>query len=484
MNEIGKQEHRPDLSTQAAALYRQVLTETSNPASSLRREAADVLSGIPADQTLALQLYRQLVQQQPDDKVLVIQQLALESQLKTLSQTEVRQRLRPILQPLPSESGQQFTIAHALVRLEPDAEFFSVYQALIQSGVNEPFLNFRLAQLLIERNDFAAARSALAAYQATAPGASDRAPELLLADLDRRQGNLDASANRYEILISSGSQDSDLVATATRGLAGIRRSQNRFQDALDLYDRLIASHPSDFQLQLGRASIAYQAKKISATEAEAVIDRFLQTRPSENPPELYGLVGLLPANPQREALYNALIEADPANVSIQVRLIQLLATRNPDQARAQANRLMARVRQTSPDDRSNVSLLFLKGQLEQALGNLNQAEDAYQAIVHLEPDNTDALSALGGVRFQQRQLDSAAQLYSQVLKLHPDDAIALRSLAELTAAQGRPLEAIERFEQLKIQQGESGAADLTRRVHQLQEDMLRQRGFQPPWERY
>ena len=337
---------------------------------------------------------------------------------------------------------------------------------------------------MIERNDFAAARSALAAYQATAAGASDRAPELLLADLDRRQGNLDASANRYEALISGSSQDSDLVTAATRGLAGIRRSQNRFHDALDLYDRLIASHPSDFQLQLGRASVAYQAKKISATEAEAVIDRFLQTRPSENPPELYGLVGLLPANPQREALYSALIEADPANVSIQIRLIQLLATQNPNQARAQANRLIARVRQTSPDDRSNVSLLFLKGQLEQALGNLNQAEDAYQAIVHLEPGNTDALSALGGVRFQQRQLDSAAQLYSQVLKLHPDDAIALRSLAELTAAQGRPLEAIERFEQLKIQQGESGAADLTRRVHQLQEDMLRQRGFQPPWERY
>ena len=115
---------------------------------------------------------------------------------------------------------------------------------------------------------------------------------------------------------------------------------------------------------------------------------------------------------------------------------------------------------------------------------MNQAEEAYQAIVHLEPDNTDALSALGGVRFQQRQLDSAAQLYSQVLKRHPDDAIALRSLAELTAAQGKPLEAIERFEQLKIQQGESGAADLARRVQQLQEDMLRQRGFQPPWERY
>ncbi|MCY7321947.1 MAG: tetratricopeptide repeat protein, partial [Phormidesmis sp. CAN_BIN36] len=364
LNEIGKQENRPELSSQAAALYRQVLNEMPSPALSLVRETADVLSAIPAEQQTALQLYRQLVQQQPNDQVLLIQQLALESQLGTLSQAEVRQRLRPILQPLPNESAQQFAIAQALVRLEPDPEFLSVYQTLIQSGVNEPFLNFRLAQLLIERNDFEAARSALAAYQATAPGVRDRAPELLLAELDRRQGNLDASATRYEKLISSGSRDSEVVMAATRGLAGIRLAQNRFQDALDLYDQLIANNPNDLQLQLGRASVAYQAKKISETEAEAVIDRFLQARPSESPSELYSLVGLLPSNPQREALYTALIEADPNNVSVQVRLIQLLATRNPNQARAQANRLIARVRQTSPTDRSNASLLLLKGQLE------------------------------------------------------------------------------------------------------------------------
>ena len=483
LNEIGKQENRPELSSQAAALYRQVLNEMPSPALPLVRETADVLSAIPAERQTALQLYRQLVQQQPNDQVLLIQQLALESQLG-MSQAEVRRRLRPILEPLPSEPAQQFAIAQALVRLEPDPEFFSVYQTLIQSGVNEPFLNFRLAQLLIERNDFEAARSALATYQATAPGARDRAPELLLAELDRRQGNLDASATRYEKLISSGSRDSDVVMAATRGLAGIRLAQNRFQDALDLYDQLIVNNPSDLQLQLGRASVAYQAKKISETEAEAVIDRFLQARPSESPSELYSLVGLLPSNPQREALYTALIEADPNNVSVQVRLIQLLATRNPNQARAQANRLIARVRKTSPNDRSNVSLLLLKGQLEQALGNLDRADAAYQAIVNLEPDNADALSALGGIRFQQRQFDSASQLYSQVLELKPDDTIALKSLAELTAAQGKPLEAMERFEQLRVQQGGQGDSDLTRRVQQLQEGMLRQRGFQPPWERY
>ncbi|KAM3113889.1 tetratricopeptide repeat protein [Phormidesmis sp. 146-33] len=482
LNEIGKQENRPDLSAQASDLYRQVLNSTPNPSPALVREVADVLSAIPQDRQTALQLYRQLVQQQPSDKVLIIQQLALESQLGTLPQAEVRQRLRSILQPLPSSPAQQAAIAQALVRLEPDPEFLPVYQSLIQAGVNEPFLNFRLAQLLIERNDLDGAKTALAAYQATSVGSRDLAPELLLAELDRRQGNLEASAKRYETLISSSSRDSDVTTAAIRGLAGIRLAQARYEDALTLYDQLISRSPQDQQLQLGRAAIAYQGKKITETEAEAVIDRLLQARPAETPQELYTLVGLLPSNPRREALYNALIEADPSNVTVQVRLIQLLAVRSPNQARAQANRLIARVRKASPNGNNNVELLFLKGQLEQALGNLDRAEDAFAAIVNLEPDNTNALSALGGIRFQQRQFDSAASLYSQVLELNPDDLIAQRSLAELTAAQGNPLEALERFEQLQVQ----GNADpnLSRRIQQLQEDMLRQRGFQPPWERY
>ncbi|MBN8561585.1 MAG: tetratricopeptide repeat protein [Leptolyngbya sp. UWPOB_LEPTO1] len=486
LNELGRQENRPELLAQAGALYRQVLASTSNPSPTLLREIADVLGGISQERQTALQIYRQLVQQQPNNQTLVIQQLALESQLGTLNQSEIRQRLRPILQSLPNEPAQQFAIAQALVRLEPDPEFFDIYETLIQKEVSEPFLNFRYAQLLIERNEFEAARAALSRYQSTLVGARDQAPELLFAELDRRQGNLEAAAKRYETLIASASANDELKAGAVRSLAGLRLSQNRFDDALRLYDRLIADNPDDLQLQLGRTSVAYQAKKISEREAEVVLARFLQSRPSETPAELYTLVGILPSDTSREALYNALIEADPTNVPVQVRLIQLLASRDPLQARAQANRLIAKVRRTASDDRTNLSLLFLKAQLEQTLGNSNRAEDAYQAILKVEPENLDALSGLGGVKFQQRQFTSAENIYTQILEMNPDNLIAQRSLAELSAAQGQPLAALDQFERLKIQQAEQGASDLEleQRIQKLQEGMLQQRGFQPPWERY
>lgn len=489
LNELGRQQNLPALSVEAAGLYRRVLSRTPTPPASLLREAADVLSGVPQERQAALQLYRQLAQQQPNDRGLAIQLLALESQAGTISRAELRQRLRPLLQPLPQEPSQRVALAQALVRLEPDPEFLPFYQSLIQAGVAnaEPFLYFRLAQVQIEQNALTEARNTIATYQATAIGSRDSAPELLLAEIDRRQGNLVASAQRYETLLGGRPSDPAIVTAALRGLAGIRLAQNRPQDALALYDQLVARNPQDAQFQLGRASVAYQANRISLVEAEAALNNWLQTRPSNDlPPELYSLVAALPPDPRREALYNTLIEADPTNVPVQIRLVQVLVGRDPLQAQARVNQLLARVRAYAPENRSNVSLLFLQGQLSLALGNLDEADRAYRTILAVQPDNADALSALGGVRFRQRQLDEASQLYTQVLRLRPEDVTAQRSLAELTLAQGRPLEALERFEQIRLQQGAAGIADseLNRRTQQIQEDFLKQRGFQPPWERY
>ncbi|MBD2019115.1 tetratricopeptide repeat protein [Leptolyngbya sp. FACHB-36] len=484
LNELGQRQNLPALLSEAAGLYRQVLSDSSNSSPTVLREAADVLSGIPQERQYALQLYRQLVQQQPTDRALALQRLALEAQLGYLSKAELRQQLRSLLQPLPADRAQQAAIAQALVRVEPDVEFLPVYQSLLQAGVDQPFLYFRLAQLLIERNDLEGAKTALAAYQATPSASGDTAPELLFAEIDRRQGNLTASAQRYQALLNSRTTDADVQAAALRGLAGIRLTQGRSTDALALYDQLLAQNPQDLQVQLGRASVAYQAKRISATQAEAVLNTWLQNRPaSATPPELYSLVAALPPSPQRESLYTTLIEADPTNLGVQVRLVQVLASRNPAQAQAEVNRLLARSRESS--DRDSVGLLFLRGQLAQASGNFNQADEAYQRILQREPENADALSALGGVRFQQRQFDSATQLYSQVLALKPDDPVAQRSLAELAAAQGRPLAALQQLEQLQVQQTANSAdPNLSQRIQQIQENLLQQRGFQPPWERY
>jgi cellulose synthase operon protein C len=485
LNELGQRQNLPVVLAEAAGLYKQVLQETPNPSAVLLREVADVLSAIPSEQTYALQLYQQLAQQQPNDVSVSLQQVALESQLGLISRTEARQRLKAALEPFPQDLANQTAIARALIRLEPDAELLPIYQRLAQAGVNEPFLQIRIAQLLIEREDFAGANAAIAAYRATPTGAKDQTPELLLAEMERRQNNLDGSAQRYQTLIANTATDSDIQIAAIRGLAGIRLAQNRPTEALALYDQLLAKNPQDLPLKLGRTSVAYQANRISEAEAEAVLNQWLQTRPaSDTPRELYSLVGALPAADRRESLYTTLIETDPNYIPVQVRYVELLATRDPRIAKVQMNRLLARVRSSSASD--SLALFFLKGQLAQALGELDQASAAYEQILARQPENADALLALGGVQMQQRRYDAAMNLYSQVLDLQPDSVAAQRSLAELSVVQGNPLLALEQLEQIQLQLGMEGATDanLARRKQQIEENMLRQRGFQPPWERY
>jgi cellulose synthase operon protein C len=483
LNEIGKQAARPDLRNEAAQLYLESLQEKGTGDVALTREVADVLSGMPGQQTTALNLYRQLVQQNPRDRILAIRRWVLEGRAGGMPQALVMQELRPLLQPFPTDPGQQQALAQALIPLEPTVELMPIYQALLQAQVNEPFLHFRMAQLLIEQGDLASAQAAIAMYKSSPQGAKDFAPDVLLADVDRRQGNYEGAAQRYLGLLTIANLDADVAYSALRGLAGVRVVQNRAIEAVGLYDQLLQRNPGDWQLRLGRTAIAYQAKLIAEPAADAVLVEFLQFNPGQTPQEFYTLATLLPPNPTREPLYRALLQADPSNLDIQVRLIQVLSNRRPLEAQAMANRLLQQAQQmVTANPNSTMQTLFLRGRLAAALGNLRQAGDAYQAILSWQANNLEAVSALGGIRFEQREFEAASQLYSYVLAFQPDNAAAQRSLAELAAVQGKSIEAMDRFGYIQSQQG--GGPETQQRIQQLQEDFLQKRGFQPAWERF
>ncbi len=481
LNELGRQTNQPTLSAEAIALYRRALSQTANPSPALLREVADVFSGQPQERETALQIYRQLAAAQPNDRGLQIRRLALESQLGYLSKADLRQQLQPLVQPLPTDPRERRVLAQALVGLEPDPEFLPVYLALAQTEAiqAEPFLNFRLAQIFIERNDLVSARNALAAYTATSQGSRDLAPQLLAAEIERREGNADAAGRRYEAILAAN-PEADVANAALQGLAGIRLSQGRTLEALQLYDQLIARNPQDARLILGRASIAYQANQISEQAAQAVLDNWLQTRPANDaPPELFSLVGALPPSPQRERVYDQLLAIDPNSIPVQLRRIQVLAARNPAAARAQVAQLVA---QQQVSGRNDPNSLLLQGQLAQAVGDSKLAVSAYETILARDPRNVDALLGLGSVRLQQRRPDAAEPYYNAALALRPNDLGVRQALIEVKVAQDRPLIALRQLEDLQLQQlGNRGVAE---RRQQLEEDFLRRRGFQPPWERF
>jgi cellulose synthase operon protein C len=481
LNEIRTQTNDSTLAVEVAMLYRQALDQSSNPDPKLVREVADVFSGLPQEKQTALQLYRQLAASQPNDRSLIVKQLTLESQLGLIAKPDLRTRLYAALQPLPTDPTEQKQLAQALVGIEPPGpEFLPIYQNLVAAGVNVPFLNFRIAQLFIDGNNLVGARGALAAYVATPEGAKDLAPQLLAAEIERREGNLEASAQRYLGLIASNLTDQDILNAALRGLAGIRRAQNRPSEALAIYDQLIARNPQDLTLQLARTALAYDAKLITESQAEAVLNAWLQTQPSTNvPPELFTLVGALPPDSKREPLYNALVQIDPNNIPVQLRLLQVIAKRNPAEAKARVTQLVAQ-------NPNNIGAYLLQGQLAQGIGELDLASRAYETILSAQPNNVEALSALGGIRFQQRRFDSASDLYAQALALKPDDLGIRQTLISLDTARDKQLAALQSLEALQLEQMQKGvpSSDISRQMQQIQEGFLQRRGFQPPWERF
>ncbi|MBF2017627.1 MAG: tetratricopeptide repeat protein [Rivularia sp. T60_A2020_040] len=472
LNEIRKIKNDSAASEEVASLYRQVLADNPNPSTSLLLEVADVFSGLPQQEATALQLYQQVAVKLPNDQSLVLRQLALENKLDLISQKDLRERLISILENLPQDSGELQKLANALVQINTrDSALIPSYQNVLLRGVEAPFLNFRLAQMYLQQEDTTSARKALAAYQATPEGANNLATQLLTAEIELQAGDLEASAAIYQNVLDRNPDDAEIYNGALRALAGIHSQQKRFEQALAAYSQLRIRQPQNLIYQLGQVSVAYQANRISQEQATTVVNKWLATqKATSTPPELSSLVGQLPAASEWEPLYKYLLELEPNNLQIQKRLLQVIAQRDPAQARTLVKQFAKNTR--------------VQGELSKAIGDLDLAGIAYEKILATQANDIDALTALGGIRFEQRRYETAQKIYSQILIQNPDDEIAKMAIADLYGILDQPMAALAQMQQLQNQQNREGVIDqeLSRKMQQIQEDFLLRRGFQPFWE--
>ncbi|MGP1375222.1 MAG: tetratricopeptide repeat protein [Almyronema sp.] len=479
---IGDYSGQESYNQAAAALYRDVLTTGGlDITPGLQREAISVLSRLPDQQALALQLTQQLSQSLPEDLSLSLQQQILAYQLGNLSQASLAQQVRSTFPNLPNDPVQVRNMARSLSRLDPPlADLLPLYQSLAAAETTDSFLNFRIAQIYSQQGQYANARAALASYAATPAGSQDPAtPQLLLAEVERREGNLAQSAQRYQALLNTAPTGQNRNAAA-QGLATVYQSQGRWGDAIALYNQLIAENPQDFSYQVGRAVVAYQGGLMSEAQAEAVLQQGLQQAVGNRPSAaLATLAAVLPPSASRASLYQQLLAVTPNNTGLQLRSLQVLAATSARQAQAQIAQLIAQ-------NPGAVDLYFIQGEIAQQTGDYDLARQTYLAIRQQQPNNLDALLALAGLAFQQGDYSEADRLYQQALALDAENSTARTSLAALNAVQGQPLSAISQlraWQQAQQAQG-SYSPQVAEQIQQIGESLLQQRGIQPYWERF
>jgi len=480
LSTIGRRERDPQLLQQAADLYRQALRTTAEPSLGVQLEAAAVLSESVVARAEALRIYQQLSEQYPGDRSLLVRRLVLEQQLGQIDPATLQTRLQTALQPLPDAVFERQSVAIALTQLDPPpVALLPIYESLLQTGVDVPFLHFRIAQIHLQQRDWDQARQSLVAYQNTRIGRSDIGADLLLADLERQTGNLEASDRRYESILTQNAPVS-VKLDALLGLSNIRRQQGNLASVSRFYAEILRQAPDQPRAQIAKLSHQYELGELSDADAEQALAQWLAGKsPLPTDPELYALVGALPPSEQRESLYLRLLEASPGNLPVERRLIQVIAQRDPQAARSRLNEVLAR--QDDP-----IFGYFIQGELAQTLGDLALASDAYERILEMRPDDVGALSALAGVRFQQRQYAAAQRLYQQVLALRPNDLETQRVMAELYLVQDQIQRGLRQLRQVQTAQEAQGVTDLRvgDRLRQVEHNLLRRRGHQPYWERY
>ena len=192
-------------------------------------------------------------------------------------------------------------------------------------------------------------------------------------------------------------------------LAQIAESESRLDDAIEHYQRIVDS-PRGFH---ARSRIAFiYSDKGAVDEALTALD------------------GAVAENDEQ------------TNFLIRARGEILTEHRRFDEAMALYDEVLA--------DRFDSELLYTRAMLAEQMGRLDRLEQDLNTILEQEPDNAQALNALGYTLADRTdRLDEAHEYISRALELRPEDFYILDSMGWVLYRMGRLQEAVEYLERAR-----------------------------------
>ena len=375
--------------------------------------------------------------------------------------------LRGLIERVDDENGIGFnTVADMLARERNKQAAVEVMEELVAGHEDNPNAMFALAHLLARAEQYERALEVLDEVTAMRPG--DARAVMFQARVMQQQGQTEAALERLASYLQGHEDDAGVRTTYARLLVDAKR----YDEAREQFERLAADDPENGEVRYALGLLLLQTNRID--EAKQVFDGLVDDPQRRDTANFYlGQIAETRKETGKAITHYRRVYEGEHHFNAQLRVAVLMAlqgqieearsflqainaansqeaiklTRAEADILARSDRLedaMAVYDAALEQNPASSDLLYARALLAERLDQIDVVERDLKAIIAREPNNADALNALGYTLADRTERYSDALVYiERALALKPEDHYIIDSMGWVLYRLGRLQEAID-----------------------------------------
>ena len=323
-------------------------------------------------------------------------------------------------------------LAHLYQPVQPQ-KALEIYEKILERNGEQLDILFQCAQLytVIGRFDEAAAKY----KQMLELDPNNKLLKKQLAETFAKGGKLDQARSILETMVESDSTDAEVVAT----LADVYLDQKRFQNAIDLYEKLLSHGIKNTEIKF-RIGVGFfgltEHDSTLIQKAQGLFEDLHKELPNDWRP--YWYLGALAANQHKDSLAGTYFEQVTKLEEHHADAWWFFGSSLFEQG--QYNKLLEEMEQAQKAIPNDFRFYLLQGL---ALTRMEKQEDSIQPLqkaYKLNPKDLNTLSTLALTLDGLHRYQESDRLYEEGLKLDPKSALLLNNYGYSLAERGLQLQ--------------------------------------------
>lgn len=207
--------------------------------------------------------------------------------------------------------------------------------------------------------------------------------------------------------------------------ASILKKQNKFREAEEIYEKILAKEATHFAASFNLSHIYYLTNRLNLAKTSTLA---LMGKRENDVDLLLLYANVLTSLKEYEGAFDAISKAESLtryNVKIDQAFVKLyIATNELDNA-------LIRVTKLLKDDKTNIELIRQRAGLLFELGREDEAHKELRMLYGLLTDDSQSLFALSDIQGQYADLDGAIETLQRADAINPENLFINRNLAKL-----------------------------------------------------